>query len=146
MTGHQQNPGTGFTLQGDPTNLTDIESVVRALGIEKIKVINPLKLDEVKKALDWGLIQEEPAVIITKWPCVLKKLSQKDKDDFGDYKGLCDVDQEKCIGCKTCMKTGCPALIYNKGSKKVTIDRAQCVGCELCLQVCPKKAISRVGE
>jgi indolepyruvate ferredoxin oxidoreductase alpha subunit len=146
MTGHQQNPGTGFTLQGDPTNLTDIEAVVKALGVKKVKVINPLKLDEVNEALDWGLIQDEPAVIITKWPCVLKKLSQKDKDDFGDYKGLCSIDEEKCVGCKACMKTGCPALISGKGSKKVTIDKSQCVGCELCSQVCPRNAISKVGE
>ncbi|AZV57674.1 indolepyruvate ferredoxin oxidoreductase subunit alpha [Clostridium sp. AWRP] len=146
MTGHQQNPGTGFTLQGDPTNLTDVEAVVKALGVKKIKVINPLKLDEVKEALDWGLTQDEPAVIITKWPCVLKKPSQKDKDDFGDYKGLCSIDEEKCVGCKACMKTGCPALISDKNSKKVTIDKTQCVACELCVQVCPRNAISRVGE
>lgn len=146
MTGHQENPGTGYTLQGDPTEITDIEDVVKALGVKKVKTVNPLKIEEMKEAMDWGLSQNGPAVIITKWPCVLKKLSQKDKDDFGDYKGICDIDADRCIGCKLCMKTGCPALKYDKISKKVCIDKTQCVACELCVQVCPKKAINRVGE
>lgn len=146
MTGHQENPGTGYTLQGDPAEITDIESVVKALGVKKIKSVNPLKIGEMKEAMDWGLEQEEPAVIITKWPCVLKKLSLKDKKDFGDYKGVCDINTDRCIGCRLCIKTGCPALKYDKKSKKVCIDKTQCVACELCVQVCPKKAISRVGE
>lgn len=146
MTGHQENPGTGYTLQGDPTEITDIESVVKALGVKKVITVNPLKIEEMKEAMDWGLSQNGPVVIITKWPCVLKKLSQKDKDDFGDYKGICDIDADRCIGCKLCMKTGCPALKYDKISKKVCIDKTQCIACELCVQVCPKKAINRVGE
>ncbi|QCX34422.1 indolepyruvate ferredoxin oxidoreductase subunit alpha [Caloramator sp. E03] len=146
MTGHQENPGTGFTLQGDPTVITDIEKVVRALGVENVRTVNPLEISEMKDAMDWALSNEELTVIITKWPCVLKKLSQKDKDDFGDYKGLCYVDDNKCIGCKICIKTGCPALKYDKKLNKVSIDKTQCVGCKLCVQVCPKKAISKVGE
>ena len=143
MTGHQQNPGSGFTLSGEDTNCTNIAEVAAALGVKHVKTINPLKLDEVKAALSWGMSFDEPAVLITRWPCVLKKLSQADRDEFGSYKAINVVDPDKCIGCKACVKTGCPALEYHPDTKKVTIDRGQCVGCDICTQVCPKNAISR---
>lgn len=146
MTGHQENPGTGFTLQGEPTKIIDIPKLVKALGVDQIRVINPLNLTELREAFDWAITLDEPSVIITRWPCVLKRLSEDDKAEFGDYKGLCEVDEEKCIGCKVCIKTGCPALQFNKEIKKVKIDKVQCVGCELCLQLCPVKAIKKVGE
>jgi len=146
MTGHQENPGTGFTLQGMPTKIVDIEAVVRALGVDQVKVVNPIKLDEMKAAIEWAMGLDEPSVIITRWPCVLKKFSEHDKQEFGNYMGKCVVDVEKCIGCKMCVKTGCPALRFDKATKKVEIDNNQCVACEVCLQVCPVKAISRVGE
>ncbi len=146
MTGHQQNPGTGFTLQGMPTKQADIPAICKALGIENIKTVNPIKLDEMKAAIDWALAIDGPSVIITRWPCVLKKQSSQDVEEFGDYKSLCVVDPEKCIGCKMCINTGCPALTFDKKNKKAVIDKNQCVGCEVCLQVCPVKAITKVGE
>ena len=146
MTGHQENPGTGFTLQGMPTKEADIPSIVRALGIDAVRVVNPLDLKESREALAWALSLDEPSVIITRWPCVLKKHSAADRAEFGDYRGTCRVDENKCIGCRMCVKTGCPALRFDKAVKKVTIDATQCVGCKVCLQVCPVKAISKVGE
>ena len=145
MTGHQDHPGTGFTLQGMPTKALPVEALVRALGIDHVRTVNPLKLNQVKEALDWALALDEPSVIITRWPCVLKKQSQHDKEEFGDYMATCEIDAELCIGCKMCIKTGCPALRFNKDSKKAAIDPVQCVGCEVCLQVCPVKAIKKVG-
>ncbi|HWR38968.1 MAG TPA: indolepyruvate ferredoxin oxidoreductase subunit alpha [Patescibacteria group bacterium] len=146
MTGHQENPGTGFTLQGEPTKIIDIPTVVKALGVDHIRVVNPMNLQELKDAFDWALALTEPAVIITRWPCVLKRLTEDDKQEFGDYKGVCVVDEAVCVGCKLCIKTGCPALQFKKEEKKTKIDGAQCVGCEVCVQVCPKKAIAKVGE
>jgi len=146
MTGHQQNPGTGFTLQGMPTKQANIPAIVKALGIDHIRTVNPIKLDEMRAAIDWALALDEPSVIITRWPCVLKKQSEQDVEEFGDYKKLCVVDADKCIGCKICINTGCPALTFDKENKKAVIDKAQCVGCEVCLQVCPVKAIGKVGE
>lgn len=146
MTGHQENPGSGYTLQGDPTAIIDIPTLVRAMGVKHVRTINPMVLAEVKEAFDWALTIDEPSVIITRWPCVLKKLSDEDKAEFGNYKGLCVIAEDKCIGCRMCLKTGCPALQYNKETKKVKIDANQCIGCKTCLQVCPVKAISRVGE
>jgi indolepyruvate ferredoxin oxidoreductase, alpha subunit len=146
MTGHQENPGTGYTLQGKPTKIVDIPELCKAIGIEHIRIINPNDLTEVNDALDWALSLDEPSVIITRWPCVLKKQSQEDKSEFGDYRTNCDVDPNKCIGCKACIKTGCPALRFDKPTKKVKIDSAQCIGCGVCQQVCPVKAIAKVAK
>jgi len=146
MTGHQDNPGTGYTLSGEPAPVTDVAEVAKALGVKHVKTINPLKLDEVREGIKWGLGFDTPAVLISRWPCALKKLSEEDKQEFGDYKAVNKVDADKCIGCRMCVKTGCPALAYNSGTRKVTIDRNQCVGCDVCAQVCPKKAIAREGN
>jgi len=138
MNGHQENPGTGFTLQGMPTKIVDIETVVRALGVDQVKVVNPIKLDEMKAAIEWTMGLDEPSVIITRWACVLKKFSEHDKQEFGNYMGKCIVDVENCIGCKMCVKTCCPALRFDKATKIVEIDKNQCVACKVCLQVCPQ--------
>lgn len=143
MTGHQENPGSGYTLQGAKTKEVDIEGLVKACGIEHVRVINPNNLKEVNEALDWALaIEDEPSVIITRWPCVLKKFSKEDIEEFNNpFKTKCKVDHDKCIGCKLCLKTGCPALSFDKENKLSNIDRNQCVGCGVCAQVCPKQAI-----
>lgn len=143
MTGHQQNPGTGYTLQGDVTNEVDIESLVKACGVKNIRNIDPNNLKEVKETLDWAFGLDEPSVIITRWPCVLKKFSKQDITEFNNpFTSKCEVEHESCIGCKICMKTGCPALSFDKEEKVVNIDKNQCVGCGVCSQVCPKEAIT----
>ena len=147
MTGHQDNPGTGFTAQGDPTTIIDMETLVRALGIRTVKVVDPNDLDAVDAALDECLALDEPSVIITRWPCVLKKCSQADLDEFDDLFATQDVvDPDKCIGCKKCLTVGCPAMNYKKDEKKVVILRDQCVGCDVCAQVCPVQAIGKEAK
>ncbi|MDF2571556.1 MAG: indolepyruvate ferredoxin oxidoreductase, alpha subunit [Sporomusa sp.] len=146
MTGHQQNPGSGFTLQGTPTKIVDISALVKAIGIDHVRTVNPLNLQAVRAAFTWALELDEPSVIITRWPCILKKHSEQDKAEFGDYVSTCEVDEKACVGCKVCTRTGCPALRFNKETKKVKIDDAQCVGCKVCLQACSVQAIKRVGE
>lgn len=144
MTGHQQNPGTGYTLQGDIANEVDIEALVKACGVKHIRTINPNDLSEVKETLNWAFELDEPSVIITRWPCVLKKFSKQDIEEFNNpFTSKCNVDSDKCIGCKLCMKTGCPAISFKAEQKSVLIDKNQCVGCEVCSQVCPKDAISK---
>ncbi len=144
MTGHQENPGSGKHANGSEANMIDIETVCRALGAKNIKTIDPNNLNEVKETLDWALELDAPSVIITKWPCVLKKFSDDDKAHFPDaYKTKDVVDAEKCIGCKKCLKTGCPALFVNRETKKAEIDSLQCVGCGVCEQVCPTHAIGK---
>lgn len=145
MTGHQQNPGTGYTLQGEETVEADIDKLVRACGIKNVAIINPNDLKLVKDTLDWALSLDEPSVIITRWPCVLKKFTEQDKKEFATaFQSKCRVDDEKCVGCKMCVKTGCPAISVEKANKKAKIDLDTCVGCEVCLQVCPVKAIGKV--
>ncbi len=147
MTGHQENPGSGFTLQGRPAVIIEIEPLVRALGVKHVRVVNPLDQKDMKAALEWALaITEAPSVIITRWPCVLKRLTEADRAEFGDWFHHCEVDIDLCVGCRTCVRTGCPALRFDKAAKKTRIAVDQCVGCEICRQVCPKSAISAVGK
>ena len=144
MTGHQQNPGTGYTLQGDVTSEVNIEELVKACGVKHIRTINPNNLSQVKETLDWAFNLEEPSVIITRWPCALKKFSRQDIEEFNNpFTSKCSIDTDKCIGCKLCMKTGCPAISFKSEEKSVFIDKNQCLGCEVCSQVCPKDAISK---
>lgn len=142
MTGHQQNPGTGYDLKGEEAPIIDIEAMVKACGIKELITIDPNNLQMTKDAIEWGLNVDGPAVIITRWPCVLKKLSSMDKDEFPTaFKQVCTVDVEKCVGCKKCLKSGCPALAFDTANKKSGILKDVCVGCGVCAQICPKQAI-----
>ncbi len=143
MTGHQDNPGTGFTLMGEPANEVDIPMLCKAVGVkgDNIYIINPLDLKETDAALTDAIAKDEPTVIIAKWPCALKKFSDKDKKEFDLSKRWCEIDQEKCRKCKTCVKTGCPAIT---SADQITIDPASCTGCSVCRQVCPFDAIKEV--
>jgi indolepyruvate ferredoxin oxidoreductase alpha subunit len=145
MTGHQQNPGTGYTLMGKAAPEVDIPALCKSIGVkeENIITVNPNHLDEVNEALDKLLPKDEPTVLITRWPCVLKKFSQQDIDEFPTlHKTQCVIDQDKCKNCKMCVKTGCPALISTK--EKVVVDYTSCNGCTVCKQVCPFGAIEEV--
>ena len=147
MTGHQENPGTGRRADMSSAVIMDPEKVARAFGAKNVKVINPNILKEVKETLDWALSLDEPSVIITKWPCVLKKFSDEDVQEFPDaFKDKAVVDQDKCISCKLCLKGGCPALSIDRETKKAGIDKLQCVGCGVCGQICPKEAIFMEGK
>lgn len=143
MTGHQENPGSGFTAQGDPAPEVDIPAICRAINIKHVITVNPNHLDEFKAALDGALKLDEPSVIITRWPCALKKMTQENKEEFPDaFKVKYQSDEEKCIGCKACLKAGCPAIHFNRDTKKAFIG-ADCLGCGVCAQICPKNAIKK---
>ena len=145
MTGQQDNPGSGLTIQGEVTEAVSIEAIARAFGFRNVRVINPNQLDEVKDALDWALGLQEPSVIITRWPCALKKQTALDKEEFkGSFTSVYWVNEEVCIGCKKCTRTGCPAIVFQFAKKKSSIDPEKCVGCSVCAQVCPVQAIQKV--
>lgn len=143
MTGHQENPGTGYTLMGEPAQEADIPLMCKAIGIkdENLYIINPLLLEESSKIVNEALAKEEPTVIITRWPCILKKFSDQDKEEFDLSPKKCIIDQDKCTKCKACVRTGCPAI--NSG-EKIEIDPEPCTGCAVCMQVCPFDAIREV--
>lgn len=144
MTGHQENPGSGFNAKGEPTHVIKIEEIVRAIGIKHVKVINPNHLEEVDAALDEFMKLEDPSVIITRWPCALKKFSKADKTEFAQlFATKNKIEEGLCVGCKQCLKAGCPAMFYDAETKKVKIQNTQCIGCNVCAQICPKDAVKK---
>ena len=134
MTGHQDNPGSGYTLQGEMASAIRIEDVLHAYGYEKVLIADPQDLAAMQKAVDDALASEVPAAIIARRPCLLIKRLKHNI-------GLCEVDPDTCIGCRMCLKVGCPAVMVRE--KKSSIDPTQCVGCTVCAQVCPVGAIRR---
>ncbi|MEG2016622.1 MAG: 4Fe-4S binding protein, partial [Oscillospiraceae bacterium] len=129
--GHQQNPATGFTIKGDPTSAVNLEQLVKAVGINRVRVVDPYNLEQTKQAIKEELEIDEPSVIITRRPCALLK--------YVKHNPPLTVNKEKCIGCKMCMKIGCPAISMKDG--KASIDFTQCVGCNVCTQMCKFSAI-----
>ena len=134
MTGHQQNPTTGFNLKGDPCAKIDLETLCRAVGIKRVRVVDPYNLAQCDAAIKEELAANEPSVIISRRPCALLK--------YVKHKAPLAVDQEKCVGCKACMKIGCPAISFADGKAKV--DATQCVGCGVCEQLCKFDALKEV--
>ena len=131
MTGHQQNPTTGFNLKGDPCTKIDLETLCRSVGINRVRVVDPYNLKECDDALKEELAANEPSVIISRRPCALLK--------YVKHNGPIEVNADKCIGCKSCMRIGCPAISIKDG--KAVIDATLCTGCGVCKQLCPKDAI-----
>ncbi len=133
MTGHQQNPTTGYNIKGDPAAKIDLEALCRAMGVNRVRVVDPYDLDETDKAVKEELAADEPSVIITRRPCALLKGVKHGKP--------VTVDESKCVGCKACMQVGCPAVSVVDG--KAHIDRTQCVGCNVCTQMCRFGALNQ---
>ena len=132
MTGHQQNPTTGFNLKGDPCAKIDLETLCRAVGIKRVRVIDPYNLAECDAVIKEELAANEPSVIISRRPCALLK--------YVKHKKPITVDENKCIGCKSCMRIGCPAISIVGGKAK--IDNTLCVGCGVCEQLCKPGALN----
>ena len=145
MTGHQENPGSGYTITGEHAYPADIEGVARAFGMTDIHKVNPMDLEATRKALKEAIAFEGPSLVITRYPCALKKRSPEDIAEFGTEKAKYAVNHDDCIGCNSCLRLGCPAISFDGGAKKADIDRVACAGCGVCAQVCPKKAIGKVG-
>ncbi len=136
MTGHQQNPTTGFNLKGDPCSKIDLESLCRAIGIKRVRVVDPYDLKQCDTVLKEELAAGEPSVIISRRPCALLKYVKHNKP--------LTVDVHKCKGCKMCMKIGCPAISMENGIAKV--DNTLCTGCGVCAQLCKSDALQAPKE
>jgi len=134
MTGHQEHPGTGFTVKGEPTHTVDIAEVAKALGVKHVYVVDTYNLDETNKAVTACVKLNEPSVIVAKRACALKCKNV----DFA----LSVVNQEKCKKCDACIKIGCPAIF--KKDDVIMIDKGLCYGCGICRQVCPFDAIEAI--
>ena len=127
MTGHQQNPTTGYNIKGDPAGKIDLEALCRSIGINRVRVVDPYDLEQCDKVLKEELAAEEPSVIISRRPCVLLKYVKAKKP--------LHVNPDTCRSCKMCMKYGCPAIAMHGG--KAHVDPTLCVGCGVCQQICP---------
>lgn len=131
MTGHQQNPTTGYNLKGDPCTKIDLESLCHAVGIKRVRVVDPYDMETCQTVVQEELAAKEPSVIISRRPCALLK--------YVKHPGPISSDPEKCKGCKACMKIGCPAISMVDG--KAVIDTTLCVGCGVCEQPCKFDAL-----
>ena len=136
MTGHQQNPTTGYNLKGDPATKIDLETLCRAVGIRRVRVVDPYDLKQTEDAIKEELAANEPSVIISRRPCALLKYVKHNKP--------VEIDSSKCVGCKMCMKIGCPAISMKDG--KAQIDTTLCTGCNVCTQLCKIGAMKKGEE
>ena len=131
MTGHQQNPTTGYNIKGDPAGKIDLEALCRAMGFHRVRVVDPYDLAACDRAVKEELAAAEPSVIISRRPCALLK--------YVKHAPPLKVDTDKCVGCKSCMRIGCPAISVRDG--KARIDDTLCVGCGVCSQLCKVGAL-----
>ena len=140
MTGHQDNPGSGKTLDGSPAPVTEIDAIAKACGYKKVVTVSADDLSELERVLTDAMDGDEGALIIAYAPCrIAAKLTKE---------GLCEVDPEKCKACGACFKMGCPAMTrgaeVRPGAFQMKIDPNLCAGCKQCGQVCKFGAIKRV--
>ncbi len=126
MTGHQQNPLTGYNIKGDPAGKINLEALCQAMGFTRIRVVDPYNLAECESVIKEELAAKEPSVIISRRPCALLK--------YVKHNPPLTVKCENCKGCKSCMRLGCPAISMKDG--KAVIDTTLCVGCGVCKQLC----------
>ena len=137
MTGHQDNPGSGFTLMGEEAPMLSVESIFKTYGFDPVLTVDPQDLAAMKATVNTAvaaLNEGKHPAIVTRRPCLLIKRVKHDL-------GMCVVNTDKCVGCKSCLKVGCPAISLENG--KAAVDRTQCVGCTVCAQACPVGAIEK---
>lgn len=134
MTGHQQHPATGKTLQGGDAPVVKLDELCLACGVKDLQIVDAYDIKAVEKAVRAATASKEVSVIIAQRPCVLLK----------KQKTAAKVVVKDCKKCGKCMKIGCPAI--SKGANgEIVIDVAQCTGCGVCEQVCPFKCLQKEG-
>lgn len=147
MTGGQFHPGTGQNLDGSESKKVNIEQICKALGVERIRIVDSYNFEETKSALKSEMESDELSVVITTRPCALYPPENRRAVKETPFR----VDLDLCIGCHSCFRVGCPAIsesgtVTEKGKTQSTIDESMCTGCSVCSQVCPVEAIVRVND
>ncbi len=137
MTGGQEHPGTGVTLQGEDTRPVDLVALCRSVGVDDVRVVDPHDLAATYREIEGAIAHKGPSVVITNRPCVVAPTKVKDHPFT--------VVAEACTACQLCMTAGCPSIVWTdetfEGRRKVAIDTTTCTGCTLCAQLCPPRAI-----
>ena len=136
MTGHQDHPATGLNIMKEPAPKLDLEALVKAVGINNVRVVDPLQLDELRSALEEELQRREPSVIIARRPCALLVKPPANKKMV--------IENDLCTGCKLCIRIGCTGIYFVEDEKLAVINPTTCVSCEVCAQVCTFDAIKIV--
>jgi len=136
MTGHQQNPSTGYTIKGEATQYIDIVKLCEAIGIKNVRIADPFKLKEFENILQEELSKKEPSVVISQRPCALLKNVKFDS--------VLSINQDKCKKCKACLAIGCPAI--TNINNVIEVDQSLCVGCNLCKELCKFDAFEKAGN
>jgi len=136
MTGHQDNPTTGYNIKGEPAGKIDLEALCKAIGIRRVRVIDPYDLKATESAVTEEMAAPEPSVIIARRPCALLKTTKA--------KPPLTVNKAKCTGCSVCMRIGCPAISMK--DKKAGVNPTLCVGCDVCTQLCKFGALTETGK
>jgi len=135
MTGRQDNPATGYTLNGEFANQVDLEAICRALGVKHVATVDPAQMDNTRKVIKEAMERPEVSVVITRRPCVLIKHENVVEDLPPLY-----VKSDKCVACKACLTIGCPAIEWETGKDgskgNCKVDRLLCNGCQVCMQLC----------
>ena len=132
MTGHQDHPATGKTLDGEPAYAVDLVDLCHALGVKHVEVVDAFDVDRLTKVVKEEVARGEVSVIISQSPCALLKSFVP--------KGKCYTVPEKCVKCGQCLVPGCPAMTKNEDGT-VAIDATMCNGCGLCMSNCKFGAI-----
>ncbi len=140
MTGRQENPTSGYTLEDNPTFRVDMEQLCRAVGVEHVKVIDPYNIALTRKTIREEMARPEVSVIITTRPCMLVPRDNQER------RTPLFVDHDKCTGCQACLRLGCPAITWDAQNKKSNIDKIICTGCKVCQQTCGFGAFQECGE
>jgi len=135
MTGHQNHPGTGVTIKGEPTHTLDLVDLCRACGVQNVSVIDPYDLANIENTIKESLKAEGVSVIIAKRPCVLLDKSKRYEP----------ISISNCKKCGLCLKLGCPALSKCKDNS-VEVDATLCTGCMVCAQTCKSGSMKKEGN
>lgn len=136
MTGHQHHPATGYTIKGESTKQVDFVALGKAIGIDRVRVIDPFDLKASESVIKEELEADGPSLIIARRPCALLKNVK--------FKGPQKINKIKCKKCRACLSIGCPSIV-DTGSH-IVINEALCAGCRLCSEICRFSAIEKAGD
>ena len=143
MTGHQNNPSTGKTAMGEASPDIRIENIVKAMGVEDVRVIDPFNVKLMTDTVRELVQKDKVSVIVSKRECQLLVMRKRRREGIKTVKF--EMDNTMTVeDCKELDEFACPAI--KKVNGKYVIDKNLCTGCSVCSQVSHKKGIKPVKE